>query len=230
MADGDGAQVEPESAIVAHAMPRRLSARQRFVKRSFDIVVSGIGLVITAPVTATGFVAATLDTRQWGIFSQQRVGRGGQPIRVHKLRTMRHSTTCTTTVTTANDPRITPLGRQLRRFKLDELPQLYDVFIGAMSIIGPRPDTAGWADVLQDDDRVVLSVRPGITGPASLVYRHEEEILAGVDDPERYNAEVIWPDKVRINRAYVQSWSLSSDLQCLRETVASVLPCRVRNG
>ena len=105
-----------------------------------------------------------------------------------------------TTVTTTHDVRITRSGAWLRRLKIDELPQLVNVMRGEMSLVGPRPDVPGFADRLEGPDRVVLTVRPGITGPAALAYRHEEEILAGVADPERYNREVIWPDKVRINR------------------------------
>jgi len=200
-----------------------LSSGQRVAKRALDLAVAGVGVLITSPLMVGGVVVATIDTREWGIFTQVRVGRHGRPIRVHKLRTMRTSTSNTTTVTTADDPRITPVGRQLRRFKIDELPQLIDVLVGSMSLVGPRPDVTGWADRLEGPDRVILTVRPGITGPGTLAYRHEEELLSRVEDPERHNREVIWPAKVALNRAYVQGWSLKADIRLLFATVASVV-------
>ena len=127
------------------------------------------------------------------------------------------------TVTAANDVRITRLGRILRRTKLDELPQLYDVLVGNMSLVGPRPDVSGYADRLVGADRVMLTVRPGITGPAALVYRHEEELLAVADDPQAYNDEVLWPAKVAINCDYVTSYTLRGDLRIIRDTLASTL-------
>jgi lipopolysaccharide/colanic/teichoic acid biosynthesis glycosyltransferase len=199
-----------------------LSRRQRAAKRTLDVVVAGVGAAVTSPLMAAGFVVATVDTREWGIFTQVRVGRNGRPIRVHKLRTMRSSTTHTTTVTTIDDPRITRIGRQLRRFKIDELPQLVDVLVGSMSLVGPRPDVTGWADRLQGRDQVILSVRPGITGPATLAFRNEEAVLSRVDDPEQHNRDVIWPEKVRLNRNYVEDWSLKSDIRLLVKTVVSV--------
>lgn len=127
-----------------------------------------------------------------------------------------------TTVTTANDPRVTRWGRFWRMTKIDELPQLINVLKGDMSLVGPRPDVPGFADHLEGDDRIVLSVRPGITGPATLKYRKEEEILAGVDNAEAYNREVIFPDKVRLNREYVQNWSFSKDLWYIWRTVSRI--------
>ena len=200
-----------------------LAPPQQAVKRGFDLVVGGTGLVVTAPVMAVGVVAATLSTRQWGIFSQERIGRDGRPFRVHKVRSMRRMAGVTTTVTSGADPRITRVGAWLRRLKVDELPQLVNVVRGEMSLVGPRPDVAGWADELTGADRVVLSVRPGITGPASVLFRHEEELLAAADDAEAYNRDVIWPEKVRLNREYVENWSLRQDLRWLVATVTSVL-------
>jgi lipopolysaccharide/colanic/teichoic acid biosynthesis glycosyltransferase len=122
-------------------------------------------------------------------------------------------------VTTAGDSRITVSGRWLRRYKIDELPQLWNVLKGDMSLVGPRPDVEGYADRLEGDERIVLSVRPGITGPASLKYRNEEEILASVDDPVRYNDEVIWPDKVKMNMEYIREWSFGKDIGYIVATV-----------
>jgi len=196
-----------------------LSRRQRALKRSLDLIVSIPGLIIASPVILAAVLIATVDTRAWGIFSQTRIGKDGVPFRVHKVRTMRVIDSVSTTVTSSADRRVTRTGRVLRRFKLDELPQLYDVVRGRMSLVGPRPDVPGFADLLEGDDRVVLSVRPGITGPATLAYRNEEELLASVDDPERYNRSVIWPDKVRINRDYISGWSLLGDLRYIARTV-----------
>lgn len=200
-----------------------LTARQAGLKRAFDVVVSGAGIVVTWPVIAVATALATLDTRQWGIFTQPRVGRDGELFHVMKIRTMRRSSSVSTTVTAMNDPRITRLGALLRRLKIDELPQLVNVLRGEMSLVGPRPDVPGFADRLEGADRVILTLRPGITGPASLAYRHEEQILAVVDDPERHNRDVIWPDKVRISRRYVENYSLMGDIRCLRDTITIVL-------
>jgi len=199
-----------------------LTPSQERQKRAFDVAVAGAGAILTAPLSLAGVIAATVDTREWGVFSQERIGRAGVPFRVHKVRTMRTSNTHTTTVTAGGDPRITRVGRVLRRFKIDELPQLVDVLRGHMSIVGPRPDVAGYADTLTGADRAVLAVRPGITGPASLAFRHEEELLATVDDPDAYNRDVIWPEKVRINREYVESWSLAADVRYVWETARAV--------
>ena len=189
----------------------------RFIKRSFDIVVSGLGLFFLSPIILCAIILAAIDTRASGIFRQKRVGRDGRLFDVVKVRTMRP--VAGTVVTTSNDPRITPVGARLRKLKLDELPQLWNVLKGEMSLVGPRPDVPGYLDKLTGEDRVLLTLRPGITGPATLKYRNEEELLAGVSDPETYYDEVIWPDKVRINKAYLENWSFSSDLGYLLKTV-----------
>jgi lipopolysaccharide/colanic/teichoic acid biosynthesis glycosyltransferase len=132
---------------------------------------------------------------------------------------MRIDPTNRTSVTTAHDVRITPVGRFLRRAKLDELPQLINVLKGDMSFVGPRPDVPGFADALTGEDRVILSVRPGITGPATLRYRDEESLLAGAEHPEQYNREVLWPDKVRLNREYVRQWSFRGDMVYIWRTI-----------
>jgi lipopolysaccharide/colanic/teichoic acid biosynthesis glycosyltransferase len=123
------------------------------------------------------------------------------------------------TVSVAGENRITPIGAILRRYKIDELPELWNVLIADMSFVGPRPDVPGYADLLQGDDRIVLTLCPGITGPASLKYRDEEELLSTVEDPIRYNDEVIYPDKVRINRYYATHYSFIDDLKIIFCTV-----------
>ena len=124
-----------------------------------------------------------------------------------------------TFVTVKNDPRITPLGAFLRQTKLDELPQLYNVLRGDMSLVGPRPDVSGFADKLVGADRIILSVKPGITGPASLKYRDEEIVLSKQKSPEEYNKLIIWPDKVRINKEYISKWTFIGDIKYLFKTL-----------
>lgn len=192
--------------------------RDAALKRALDLAVALSGLVLGGWLLVLGWCAARLSTGESGFFRQARVGRHGRLFRVLKLRTMRSVPGGATTVTTATDPRITRVGAVLRRTKLDELPQLWNVLVGDMSLVGPRPDVPGFADRLEGEDRIVLSVRPGITGPATLNYTNEEALLAAQEDPERYNRETIWPDKVRINRAYVEQWRLRDDLVYLWRT------------
>lgn len=196
-----------------------LSCVQAAGKRGFDVAVSALGLALTFWLIGAAWLAASLDSRANGFFTQQRVGRGGRPFTVVKLRTMRPTREPGTTITSAGDPRITRVGRFLRRTKLDELPQLWNVLKGDMSFVGPRPDVPGYADKLQGEERLLLSVRPGITGPATLAYRGEEAILAEQDCPERYNDEVIYPDKVRINLEYIRNWRFRDDLRYIWQTL-----------
>lgn len=200
------------------ATPRGLTRRQRVVKRLFDLGLAVPGFIATLPIVVVSVLVATIDTREWGVFSQERIGRGGETFNVHKIRSMRTSKAHTTTVTRTSDPRITKFGAFMRRTKIDELAQLWDVVIGRMSIVGPRPDVAGWADELVGNDRIVLSVRPGITGPASIAFRDEESILESVQDPETYNRETLWPQKVRMNVEYVQNWSVWKDISYVKDT------------
>lgn len=195
-----------------------LTLRQRCLKRTFDLVLASLGLALTGWLILLAWAAASLDTRQNGLFQQVRIGRWGHPFTVLKIRTMRQVPGLDSTVTTAMDIRITPLGRWLRQTKLDELPQLVNVFLGQMSFVGPRPDVPGFADKLSGRDRLVLSLRPGITGPATLVFRNEEELLAAKPSPETYNREVIYPKKVALNLEYLQGWNLRRDLAYIMQT------------
>ena len=196
-----------------------LSFWQGTLKRSFDITFSLIGLALTSWLIFFAWIAASFDTRSNGFFIQKRVGRSGRLFKVVKIKTMRPIAYISTTVTQRSDPRITRLGAFFRSTKIDELPQLWNVFLGEMSFVGPRPDVPGFADRLEGVERALLSIRPGITGPATLAYRDEEELLARQNDPEAYNQEVIWPDKVRINLDYIRNWSLRGDLQYIISTV-----------
>ena len=187
-------------------------------KRGFDVALAAVGLALASPVIVVAWIVASIDTGANGFYAQTRIGRFGRPFKVVKIRTMRPGSDAGSTVTTANDARVTPAGRFFRRTKIDELPQLLNVLAGSMSFVGPRPDTPGFADLLEGADRVVLAVRPGITGPATLKYRDEESLLAAQQDPERYNREVIFPDKVRLNRKYVECYRFAEDLRLLALT------------
>jgi lipopolysaccharide/colanic/teichoic acid biosynthesis glycosyltransferase len=205
-----------------------ISPAQRFAKRCFDIGASFLGLVCTCWILIAAYIVATIDTRKNGFFLQTRIGRNGVPFRTVKIRTMRDDAFISTTVTTSRDPRITTLGGYIRKYKIDELPQLMNVLFGDMSIVGPRPDVPGFADMLTGNDRIILSVRPGITGPATLKYRNEEELLALQDDPDRFNKEVLFCDKVRLNREYIENYSFVKDIGYIIETLNLSKRCKDR--
>lgn len=203
------------------------------LKFLFDRIVSFIALLLLWPILL--IVAILVKIKMPGgpaFFIQKRVGKGGKLFKCHKFRTMtvNHSGSC---VSVAGDNRITPFGATLRHYKLDELPELWDVMIGNMSFVGPRPDVPGYADKLEGDDRDVLKLRPGITGPATLKYRLEDEMIAEYvaqrqkegDDREsqeiavEYNDTIIYPDKVRLNCYYYRNYSFIKDLQMIFCTV-----------
>ena len=190
----------------------------KVMKYIFDRTVAFLGLLFLWPVLL--IVAIMIKCQMSGpvFFVQQRVGKGGKLFPCHKFRSMsvNHNGS---SVSVAGESRITPLGAKLRRYKLDELPELWDVLIGNMSFVGPRPDVPGYADKLQGEDRIILSLRPGITGPATLKYRNEEELLATVENPIKYNDEIIYPDKVRINRYYAEHHSFADDMRMIFCTV-----------
>lgn len=196
-----------------------LSRRNRFLKRCLDLTVAVSLSVLLWWLVGLLLIAASIDTKRFGLFSQPRVGRDGRLFRIYKIRTMRDDADIYTTVTSSRDPRITRFGGLLRRTKLDELPQIYNVLRGHMSLVGPRPDVAGFADRLKGSDRIILSVRPGVTGPATLACRDEEILLAQQEDPEAFNREVLFPQKVAINRRYVEEYTLSKDLIYIFRTV-----------
>lgn len=190
-----------------------------FTKRGFDIIVSFLGLTFSWWLIFIAWVIATFETKSNGFFIQKRVGKDGKIFNVIKIKTMKKVEGVDTTITSSNDVRITKSGKFFRDTKIDELPQLINVLIGDMSFVGPRPDVPGYADKLEGEDRIVLSIRPGITGPASLKYKNEEEILASQNDPKWYNDKIIWPDKVRINKEYIKNWSLKTDIEYIIKTV-----------
>ena len=151
-------------------------------------------------------------------FSQERVGKDGKTFILYKFRTMKigHSGS---SVSVAGESRITPFGAKLRKSKIDELPELWNVLIGDMSFVGPRPDVPGYADKLTGEDRDILMLRPGITGPASLKYRNEENLLALQENPQEYNDTIIYPDKVRINLYYLRNYSFAIDIKMIFCTI-----------
>jgi lipopolysaccharide/colanic/teichoic acid biosynthesis glycosyltransferase len=183
------------------------------VKRVFDILLSSVTIIAAFPIIIIAWVLAAIETRGNGFFMQTRIGKNGKPFAVVKIKTMKPTKDYCTFVTVANDQRITYFGRWMRRYKIDELPQLFNIIIGQMSFVGPRPDVPGYADKLTGEDRIILSISPGITGPASLKYKDEEYLLEKQKDPEHYNRNVIWPDKVNINKKYIKEWSFKKDMQ-----------------
>lgn len=184
----------------------------------FDRIISLLGLIGLSWLYLSIAIILKVKTRGPVFYSQLRVGKDGRLFRCHKFRTMEGEQE-ESPIAVLEQDRITSVGKVLRRFHLDELPQLGDVFIGKMSLVGPRPDVPGYADKLEGKDREILKLRPGITGPASLKYRNEEEILSKVDDPKKYNDEVIYPDKVRLNLYYLQHYSFWMDLKLIFATV-----------
>jgi len=190
-----------------------------FFKSVFDRGGALFGLIFLCPVLLA--VGALIRIRMPGgpvVFKQKRVGQHGRLFTMYKFRSMTigHSGN---SVSVKGESRITPLGAKLRKYKLDELPELWNVLIGDMSFVGPRPDVPGYADKLEGENRRVLLLKPGITGTASLKYRNEEELLAQQEDPQKYNDEVLFPDKVRINIEYLDHWSFWNDIKIIIYTI-----------
>lgn len=189
------------------------------LKQIFDLVVSLLGLLIFWWLILLVWIVATIETKSNGFFIQKRVGKDGELFNLIKIKTMKPVDGIATTITTQDDARITKCGKFFRKAKLDELPSLWNVLKGDMSLVGPRPDVPGYADKLIGKDRRILELRPGITGPASLKYANEEKILSKVEDPITYNDEVIFPDKVKINLDYLDNWSLWLDFKIIFKTI-----------
>jgi len=194
-------------------------------KRVFDLVLSSLGLLLLAPLLLGIALAVKLDSPGPVFFRQQRVGRFGVPFRIHKFRTMRHETRPgEREITVGADPRITRVGAILRRRKLDELAQLIDVWLGTMSLVGPRPEVPRYVALYSPAMREqVLAVRPGITDPASLRFRNESELLSRAADPEREYVEVVMPRKLALAVEYAQRPSLLGDVRILWRTLCALL-------
>ena len=192
-------------------------------KRLFDVVLSALGLLLLAPLLLLIALWVKLDSPGPVLFRQERVGRNGRPFLIHKFRTMRVDK-AGPQITVGADPRITRSGRLLRASKLDELPQLWDVLRGAMSLVGPRPEVSRYVAMYPAELReIVLSVRPGITDLASLEFRSESELLARAADPEREYVDVVMPKKLALARRYVETASLAQDLRIIWRTLATLL-------
>lgn len=186
-----------------------------------------MGLLILWPILL--LVAIMIRVKMPGgpvIFKQKRVGQDGKLFTMYKFRSMTVSHSGSS-VSVAGESRITPLGAKLRKYKLDELPELWNVLKGDMSFVGPRPDVPGYADKLEGHDRNILKLKPGITGPASLKYRDEEELLAKIENPQKYNDEVIYPDKIKINLYYLEHYSFLKDIQMI---ICTVLGKKMKYG
>jgi lipopolysaccharide/colanic/teichoic acid biosynthesis glycosyltransferase len=192
------------------------------MKRGFDIVASLIGLVLITPLFLIIALLIKLFMPGPVIFCQNRTGRYGKTFLLYKFRSMTINQ-AGTTITVKGDSRITPLGAKLRKYKLDELPELWNVLKGDMSFVGPRPDLPVFTDRLTGEEKRILDLRPGITGPASLKYSNEEEILAGVPDPQKYTDIIIWPDKVSINLDYYHNRSFFGDIVIILKTVFRII-------
>ena len=195
--------------------------RNLVIKRWFDVTMSLWGLVVFAPLFAVVSLIVKFTSKGPVFYIAPRVGQFGKLFNLYKFRTMfvNADKEKEGSITVDGDRRITPIGRVLRKTKIDELPSLLNVLKGEMSFVGPRPDVKGYADNLTGRDRLILNLKPGITGPATLKYANEEDILATVDDPVSYNNEVIFPDKVRINLSYLDSINLFTDLKLILNTI-----------
>jgi lipopolysaccharide/colanic/teichoic acid biosynthesis glycosyltransferase len=189
------------------------------IKRIFDSSSSLLGLVILFPLLILISFAIKIGSSGPILFLQKRVGKDGKQFILIKFRSMMINQESNNTATAKGDDRITTIGVFLRKYKLDELPELWNVLKGEMSLVGPRPDVPGYADNLKGEDRKVLKLRPGITGTASLKYANEEEILSAQDDPQKYNDEVIFPDKVKVNLEYYKNQSLWLDIKIIFATI-----------
>ena len=189
-------------------------------KYIFDRIVALTAMILLSPVILILFIIHKIAMPGGAfVFKQERIGQHGKPFMIYKIRTMYDNAEQGGSVSTYDDPRITPFGRWLRETKLDTILELINVLKGEMSFVGPRPDVAGYADKLQGNDRKILELRPGITGPASIKYRHEDKILAQQKDPKKYNDDIIYPDKVRINLDYYENWSFFLDIKIIFQTL-----------
>jgi len=198
-----------------------LAPAKRVAKRAFDLVLAIIMLPLIAPASLVLIILAKIFNGR-GLFVQSRVGQYGELFPLYKICSMKPVEGYSTNVTTDNDPRITKFGRIIRKTKIDEFPQIFNVLKGDMSFVGPRPDVTEAFEDLTDEDVVILCIRPGITGVASLAFKDEENLLASVDDPEEYNRYVIFPKKVKLNKEYVRQQSIILDCKIMMETVIKV--------
>ena len=192
------------------------------MKRLFDFITSLIGLILLFPIFIILSLLVKIYSEGSIFFIQERIGRNGKIFRMIKFRSMTVVQISNSTISVKGDVRITKIGVFLRKYKLDELPELWNVLKGDMSFVGPRPDVCGYADNLKGLDRKILKLRPGITGVASLKYYNEEDVLALQDNPLKFNDEVIYPDKVRLNLDYYYNNNLWIDIKIIFATIFKV--------
>jgi len=211
----------PESPTATAAVGRR--PVYAALKRSLDVLAAGLGLLVLGPLLVLAAIAVRLDSRGPVFFIQRRVGRNFVAFGIYKFRTMVADTGAHGgQITAGADPRITRVGAWLRKTKIDELPQLINVLVGDMSLVGPRPEVAKYVEMFRDDYAYVLSVRPGLTDPASIKYRDESTILGASADPEREYVERILPDKIALAREYVAGATFLGDLGLLLRTALRI--------
>tara|TARA_B110000008_G_scaffold183640_1_gene182512 strand:- start:216 stop:800 length:585 start_codon:yes stop_codon:yes gene_type:complete len=189
------------------------------MKRIFDFTCAFLGLIFLSPLILSLAIIVKLSSSGPVFFTQIRVGQNALLFKMFKFRTMFVIQNSSSTISVRGDIRITKIGNVLRKYKLDELPELWNVLVGNMSFVGPRPDVPGYADILVGEDRKILELKPGITGSASLKYANEEELLAHQEDPKRYNDEVIFPEKVRLNLDYYHNNNLWIDIKIIFATI-----------
>ena len=189
------------------------------MKRVFDFLVSLVGLFLFSPLLVLLSLLIKFTSKGTIFFIQERVGENGVFFKMIKFRSMQMIQDSDSTISVKGDMRVTKVGSFLRRYKLDELPELWNVLVGDMSLVGPRPDVPGYADFLRGEDRNILKLKPGITGPASLKYANEEDILARQENPKEYNDKIIYPDKVRINLDYYYQSNLWIDIKIIFATI-----------
>ena len=189
------------------------------MKRTMDLLFSILAVIILFPLFFLLSILIKSTSKGPVFFIQERVGKDGKIFKMIKFRSMFVTQESSSTISIKGDIRVTKIGVFLRRYKLDELPELINVLLGHMSLVGPRPDVQGYSDKLVGEDRNILELRPGITGPASLKYSNEEEILAKQKNPKVYNDEVMYPDKVRINLEYYNNQSIWLDIKIIFATI-----------
>ena len=189
------------------------------IKRLFDIIFSLVGIVFLLPIFIVVSILIKIDSLGPIFFLQKRVGLNGDIFKIIKFRTMRVNHNNSLTITLENDGRITRIGKILRKYKIDEIPELINVLIGDMSFVGPRPDVPGYADLLKGNNRNILKLRPGITSRASIKYANEEQLLLDQEDPIAYNNDVIFPDKVKMNLNYYENNNIWIDIKIIFATL-----------
>ncbi|MFV8463420.1 sugar transferase [Vibrio campbellii] len=192
---------------------------KKFGKRVFDVTASLFGIVFLSPIIVLGWLSSSISTCSNGMFIQRRVGVNGKLFNVYKLKTMNDPKSSVSSITALNTQRITLVGKYLRKFKLDELPQLVNVLLGDMSFVGPRPDVPGYADKLSGDLALVTESLPGITGYATLYFKYEEDLLSSVASPQDFNDNIIYPLKSHLNLRYLNEYTFISDMKILMQTI-----------